>query len=190
LNWCRLSRLRINETRFQTVFIVAGVLITAAGVVLTYLAMPESDKPRPEPAETRVDLYTNPPTAYRGWYLAISWQTRGNRPTRCLFVTVYGADERGARQSKLAARLVGEDRCAAVSPSAIPFTSLPLAVSGLPDNFLICAAYVDESGKKYRQAFRYRVLPPVVGAGGAVTSVRLDEEFPRPDERTSKKICR
>ena len=59
-----------------------------------------------------------------------------------------------------------------------------------PDHLLICVAYRSESRKKYRRAFRYRVLPPVQQQTGGQPPQRWtalsEEEFPRPSE----KVCR
>ena len=69
-------------------------------------------------------------------------------------------------------------------PNARVSTDLHLGtLANLPDHLLICVAYVNESMKKYRQAFRYRVLPPVL-SGPPMTP--LEEELPRP----SGEICR
>jgi hypothetical protein len=72
-------------------------------------------------------------------------------------------------------------------PNARVSTDLHLGtLANLPDHLLICVAYVNESMKKYRQAIRYRVLPPVSTPGGPRPAAQLEEELPRP----SGEICR
>jgi hypothetical protein len=124
---------------------------------------------------------TGPPLYFLpGWNGKVSWQSVGKRSPRNLFLTVYAAEKDGRRQSKLWAEPAGPNY-------GTLYTDFHLGVlANLPDHLLICLAYVDESMKKYRQAFRYRVLPPVSLPPASMISAQLEEELPRP----SGEICR
>jgi hypothetical protein len=108
------------------------------------------------------------------WNGIVQWRDVGKKRARNLYLTVYVAEKNGMRQIKLWA-----------GPSAGGGFQLGV-LDDLPDHLLICAAYVDESMKKYRQAFRYRVLPPYSFPGPPAIWAQLEEELPRP----SGEICR
>jgi hypothetical protein len=182
----------ITEDRLQTVCIVAGVLIAMIGsafAALSYFAIP-ADRPELEPFAAGIFFGQRVagPVAPAEWFVSINWVSLGNRRARCGFVTVYAADENGARQSKLGADLIGPGKC---EPVTFSTSTVPLAVSDFPDHLLICASSRNESGKKYRQAFRYRVLPPEQRAGPPPSrSASLEELLPRPSDKASKTLCR
>jgi hypothetical protein len=115
-----------------------------------------------------------PPIPFNGWNGIVQWRDVGKKRARNLYLTVYAAEKNGRRQRKLWA-----------GPSTGGGFQLGV-LDDLPDHLLICAAYVDESMKKYRQAFRYRVLPPYSFSGPPGIGAQLEEELPRP----SGEICR
>jgi hypothetical protein len=129
-----------------------------------------------------------PPAQPEG-FVRIGWIPVGRKLARCGFVTVYAVDQNGVRQNRLGTRLMGSgDQCETVTFGTL---TVPLALSDFPDHLLICASYQDESGKKYRQAFRYRVLPPEHHPGPPPSSsASLEEQLPRPSEEVSKTLCR
>jgi hypothetical protein len=126
-----------------------------------------------------------------GWHGTVSWRNGGKQSANSVFVTVYAADEDGRRQDKLWGDFCEFSRDTVVIPSNPVDCGFRLGVVDHPPNhLLICVAYRNESRKKYRQAFRYRVLPPArMQTGGRppqVWTALLEEEFRRPSE----KICR
>jgi hypothetical protein len=173
----------INETRLQTIGILAATVLAA----LSYCAMPGADRPELEPSAPAVwfgQRVAGPP-AQPEWFVQIYWTPLGRKLARCGFVTVYAVDQNGVRQNRLGTRLMGSgDRCENVT---FGFLTVPLALSDFPNHLLICASYRDESGKKYRQAFHYRVLPPEHHPGPPPSSsASLEEQLPR----LSEKVCR
>jgi hypothetical protein len=123
----------------------------------------------PTPQERGVNVPPIPP----GWNGYVMWQNYGKKSARSPFSTVYAAEKDGRRQSKLWA-----GPSATVMPNARGSTGFPLGVlNDLPDHLLICVAYVNESMKKYRQAFRYHVLR---------AEAQLKEELPRPSGKTCR----
>jgi hypothetical protein len=177
----------LTEPWFQTICIVATLVFAS----LSYFAMPGADRPELEPATAAVFFgkrVAGPPVPPE-WFVSMGWVPSEKRLARCGFMTVYAADQNGARQNKLGAHLIGsEDKC---EPVTLGTSTVPLAVSDFPDYLLICASYRDESGKKYWQALRYRVLPPERRAGPPPSSsASLEEQLPRPNEKTSKTLCR
>jgi hypothetical protein len=169
-------RTQNQRTSFYT---LAAALISLAvvGALGRWNIRLQIGKPELEPISAYLILAKGsppPPIPFNGWNGIVQWQDVGKKRARDLYLTVYAAEKNSGRQSKLWA-----------GPSTGGGFQLGV-LDDLPDHLLICAAYVDESMKKYRQAFRYGVLPTHSLPGPPAITAPLEEELPRP----SGEICR
>jgi hypothetical protein len=178
-----------RRTSYITVSMtVLGLLVTAA-LGLWNISL-QFGRPELEPLYGRIRVYEEG----AGWRGEVVWRNAGKQLANSLFVTVYAADKDGMRQDKLwgafCKALRGFQPIISVRPSdQVPCEFRLGVVNPPPDHLLICGAYRSESWKKYRQAFRYRVLPPVQQQREGEPprwTTQLEEEFPRPSE----KVCR
>src|SRR5215469_13349333 len=150
-----------QRTSYITVS-VAGLRLLATGVLGFWNISLQVGRPELEPIHML-------PIAEQGagWHGTVSWRNGGKQSANSLFMTVYAADKDGRRQDKLWADFCETSRGAVVIPSNPVDCGFNLGVvDHPPDHLLICVAYLNESRKKYRQAFRYRVLPPVLKQTG------------------------
>jgi hypothetical protein len=178
-----------RRTSYITVSVtMLGLLVTVA-LGLWNISL-QIGRPELEPLYTRLMIAEEG----AGWHGLANWRNAGKQSANSVFVTVYVADKDGMRQDKLWAAFCETTKG---PPTGIVIPNNPVEcdfrlgrVNHPPDHLLMCVAYRSESRKKYRRAFRYRVLPPVLHQTGGqppqVWTAMLEEEFPRPSE----KVCR
>ena len=178
-----------RRTSYLTVSVAGASFLATLGLGLWNICL-QIGRPELEPINTRPMIAEEG----AGWHGYTPWRNGGKQSANSIFVTVYAADKDGRRHDKLWAAFCETPRG---SQTSIVIPNNPVdcdfglgVVNQPPDHLLFCVAYRSESSKKYRRAFRYRVLPPVQQQTGGQPSQRwtalLEEEFPRPSE----KICR
>ena len=158
-------REQLRRTSCITVLVAGLSLFATLGLGLWNISL-QIGRPEMEPAYERTRLYEEGAE----WRGELYWRNGGKQSATSLFVTVYVANKEGRRLDKLWSGFceppVSQSSSAfqnsIVTPSNAVTCGYRLGVANLPpEHLLICAAYLNESGKKYRQAFQYGVLPAV-----------------------------
>jgi hypothetical protein len=170
-----------GRTSYITVSVAGLSLLATLGLGLWNISL-QIGRPELEPLSDRVRHYT----MAGEWHSDFIWRNAGRQSANSVFITVYAADKDGRREDKLWAAFCNQT---SVIPNGEVYCDLPFDVVNPHDHLLICVAYRSESSKKYRQAFRYRVLPPVQQTPFSHRprwTALSKEEFPRPSE----KVCR